>query len=103
MLREMHGMSQNDLAMELHLEGRSAVGHIEHDRRKIGMDLVVRLSEIFDVSTDFILTGKDGKVVFDIEDMEFMYAAQYILREIRTDAGKKAALAHLRVVRDLEQ
>ena len=55
-LRYQAGMSQAELAQKLSVSP-SAVGMYEQGRREPSMDKVVALSRLFEVSTDFLLTG----------------------------------------------
>ena len=56
LLRKQSGMSQKELAARLKISP-STVGMYEQCRREPDCAVLVRLSEIFQVSTDFLLTG----------------------------------------------
>ena len=56
-LRKKAGLSQAELARRLKISS-SAVGMYEQGRREPGAQLLVDLSEIFGVSTDYLLTGQ---------------------------------------------
>ena len=56
-LRRKAGMSQAELAQLLQCSA-SAVGMYEQGRREPAADILVRLAEVFAVSTDYLLTGK---------------------------------------------
>ena len=55
-LRRRADMSQAELARKLQCSA-SAVGMYEQGRREPAADVLVRLSRIFGVSTDYLLTG----------------------------------------------
>ena len=55
-LRRYRGMTQQALADALHISA-SAVGMYEQGRREPPVSVLVQLSEILGVSTDFLLTG----------------------------------------------
>ena len=55
-LRLQAGLSQAELAKRLSVSP-SAVGMYEQGRREPSMDRIVALSEIFGVTTDYLLTG----------------------------------------------
>lgn len=57
-LRRQLGLSQAELARRLHISA-SAVGMYEQGRREPSLDLVVALAEELDVSTDYLLIGKN--------------------------------------------
>lgn len=56
-LRQQAGMSQSALAKSLGTSA-SAVGMYEQGRRQPSGELLVKLGEIFDVSVDYLLTGR---------------------------------------------
>lgn len=56
-LRRCAGMSQAQLAEKLKISP-SAVGMYEQGRREPGVDTLVALSELFQISTDYLLTGR---------------------------------------------
>jgi transcriptional regulator with XRE-family HTH domain len=55
-LRRERGMSQAELADKLGCSA-SAVGMYEQGRREPSVDMLVELSRILEVSTDYLLTG----------------------------------------------
>ncbi len=57
LLRRQAGISQAELAARMGISA-SAVGMYEQGRREPSVDTLVALSEIFQVSTDYLLTGK---------------------------------------------
>ena len=52
----MH-MTQEELAQELNI-GHVHMNSIENGRKGCSIDLLLELSELFDVSTDYLLTGR---------------------------------------------
>ena len=58
LLRQKHGLRQAELAALLNISP-SAVGMYEQGRRLPSLNMVVRLSRVFGVTTDYLLTGKD--------------------------------------------
>lgn len=56
-LRHQAGMSQSDLAEKLQVSA-SAVGMYEQGRREPSLRQIVALAELFQVSTDYLLTGR---------------------------------------------
>ena len=57
-LRKRAGISQTQLASYLHVCG-STVGMYEQGRRVPGIEILIALSEYFDVSLDYLITGSD--------------------------------------------
>ena len=69
-LRRQAGLSQAELAHRLQCSP-SAVGMYEQGRREPPADLLVRMAREFDVSTDYLLTGRpregnDQKTLADV-------------------------------------
>ena len=56
-LRQERGMRQAELAELLQISA-SAVGMYEQGRRSPSLSMVVQLSRVFDVTVDYLLTGK---------------------------------------------
>ena len=56
-LRRAAGWNQAELAQRLGISP-SAVGMYEQGRREPAVDMLIRLSELFDVSIDYLVTGK---------------------------------------------
>ena len=50
-------MTQEELAQELNI-GYVHMNSIENGRKGCSIDLLLELSELFDVSTDYLLTGR---------------------------------------------
>lgn len=72
-LREMNNISQSDLADKVHVH-RSTVAHWELGSRKPDYEMIKTLSEVFGVSTDFLIgvtEVPDGKII-NAESIKFM-------------------------------
>lgn len=61
LLRIEKGLSQAELGKQLGVSP-SAVGMYEQGRRMPSLDLVVRLAQKFDVTTDYLLTGETQSI-----------------------------------------
>lgn len=58
LLRKQAGMSQSQLAEALHISA-STIGMYEQGRRSPGLDILIRMSQVFGVSLDYLITGTD--------------------------------------------
>ena len=58
MLRKHAQMSQVQLAEALHVSA-STIGMYEQGRRVPGLDILIRMSQAFGVSLDYLITGKE--------------------------------------------
>ena len=64
LLRIQKGLSQAELARRLCISP-SAVGMYEQGRRTPSLELVVRLAQELDVTTDYLLSGDPENVISD--------------------------------------
>lgn len=73
-LREEFGFTQQDLANKLN-GAKSTIAMYENETRKPSLEILVKLSEIFDCSIDYILCKTDirkaGQVNIDEVDIAF--------------------------------
>ena len=58
MLRKRAQISQLQLAQALHVSA-STIGMYEQGRRIPGLDILIRMSHVFGVSLDYLVTGND--------------------------------------------
>lgn len=69
-LREENCITQEELAQKLHLSSKGIVSMYEKEDRKPSLEILVKLSEIFDCSIDYILCKTDirnsGEQIDDI-------------------------------------
>ncbi len=88
-LRTSAGMSQTDLAKRLHVS-KSVVSYYELLERNPSPDTLIRLADIFHVTTDYLL-GIQNRKFIDVtdlsdEDMQFLLLTIETLR--RKNQGK---------------
>ena len=57
-LRKRAGMTQLQLAKQLHI-GPSATGMYEQGRRTPSVEILIHMAELFGVSLDYLITGKE--------------------------------------------
>ena len=63
-LREMKKIKQSDAAAQLGMD-RKSLGAIEHGRTGCSVDTFIGMAELYEVSLDYLIKGKDtdGKVL----------------------------------------
>lgn len=71
-LREELGYTQQDLADRLQ-SSKSVIGLYESETRKPSMEILIKLSEIFSCSIDYLLCKTDIRN-YDKDEQEFRYA-----------------------------
>ncbi|MCI8655403.1 MAG: helix-turn-helix transcriptional regulator [Clostridia bacterium] len=66
-LRKQHGLTQAQLAEELNV-GTSTIGMYENDIRKPSYSVLVKISDFFDVTIDYLI-GNDRYTVDNISEI----------------------------------
>lgn len=95
-------MSQEQLALLLHFENKGTISSYETDRRTVPSDVVIRLAEIFQTTTDYLLCGKHPERNIREVDPE-MQEMMEVMLSLRSDAARKAALLQIRALADMER
>ena len=57
-LRKKSGLSQSQLARKLNISASTA-GMYEQGRRTPSLDVLISMANLFDVSLDYLITGKE--------------------------------------------
>jgi transcriptional regulator with XRE-family HTH domain len=63
-LREQNGLSQKQLALQLGI-AKAYIGHFENGRRKPSTELILKIANIFGISTDVLIRDE-----LDLDDNE---------------------------------
>ena len=58
LLRKTIGMNQLQLAQKLHVSA-SAIGMYEQGRRTPSIEILIQMSQLFNVSLDYLITGEE--------------------------------------------
>ena len=98
-LRKSHDLTQEQLAKKLDLEA-PAVSKYETNRVPIPQEHIIKLSKIFDVSTDYLLGISDSPTQKQ-EKKEFTFATH--LDEDLSEEAKQDVLDYLEFVRQREK
>lgn len=100
-LREKRKLKQNELAEMVGLAS-GTLSAIEKGRNNPTSEITIKLSEFFNVSTDYILTGKEEAATISPDEQEFIKAVRQdselwnALKE--TISLKKKAIAQIRML-----
>ena len=97
-LRKQIGMSQEELGWALKMEGKSAVYGYESNRRGLSGDVLVDLAKILRTTPEYIISGTTSA-----EEDSYISVAIVLLKELKTDKARKAALEHIRLVAMMEE
>lgn len=57
-IRKQRRLNQQKVALDLNIT-REALSHYENGRREPSLAMLVKMSEYFNVSIDYLITGKD--------------------------------------------
>ncbi len=57
-IRKERNLTQLKVAMDLNIS-REALSHYENNKREPSIELIVKMSEYFNVSIDFLINGKE--------------------------------------------
>ena len=57
-IREQRNLNQQKVAMDLNIS-REALSHYENDKREPSLALLLKMSEYFNVSINYLITGKE--------------------------------------------
>lgn len=60
-IRKERNLTQLKVAMDLNIS-REALSHYENGKREPSIELLIKMSEYFNVSIDFLINGKDFKI-----------------------------------------
>lgn len=101
-LRNRDGTSQEQLALLLNFENKGTISSYETDRRTVPSDVVIRLAEIFQTTTDYLLCGKYPERNIREVDPE-MQEMMEVMLSLRSDVARKAALLQIRALADMER
>ena len=67
-LRVNKGLSQQQLAQQLGVK-RSVVSYYESGDRLPSLDVLMEMSRVFNVGTDYLLRGKDASRIIHVSDL----------------------------------
>ena len=85
------GMTQMQLADELHIANKARLSNYENGRREVPLEVVILMADYFQISTDYILRGIPEKEDNCLQEAVEILAAMDQKR-------RRAALEHLRIV-----
>ncbi len=57
-IRKKRNLNQQRVALDLNIT-REALSHYENDRRDPSLPMLIKMSEYFNVSIDYLITGHD--------------------------------------------
>lgn len=89
-LREKHGWSKSTVAKKLGLKAMSTYANWEYGLRKPDGEMIVKIAELYGVSTDYLLTGKDkGGIDADLADDPDLQIAFKVASDFSEEARRQ--------------
>lgn len=102
-LRESKGWSKTEVAKRLGIKTVSTYANWEYGLRSPDKDMLAKIAELYEVTTDYLITGKqESKISEDIlEDDEFQHA----MRSAQgfSEENKKKILDYIELIEELEK
>lgn len=101
-LRKKRGLNQTELGKLFNLN-YGAISAIESGRSTPTTELIINLSKLFDVSTDYLLTGKEESSTISSDEQEVikLYREDGQIREVLKEAIdlKKKVMTQIKMLR----
>ena len=82
-LRIQRGYTQEMLAVELNID-RSLISHIEAGKRGCSVEVLVRLANLFGVSLDLLILGKENKPAEIVEREQLKAEIRELMEHLDT-------------------
>lgn len=104
-LREARGWSKTEVARRLDIKTVSTYANWEYGLRTPDKDMLSKIANLYDVSTDFLINGEDNRNqkinINENEDPDFMHA----MRSAQgfSDENKKKLLDYIEMIEELEK
>lgn len=97
-LRLQKGWSQEDLGFHIGVNNKSVISFYEHDTRSVSIPVLQVLAKELGTSIDYLVNGTEAG---GEEDPDIVMAIK-LLKGLKTEKGKKAALEHIKLVEMME-
>ena len=96
-LRELHNVKQEELAEYLKVSRPTIAGY-ETKRREPDYERLTKIAEFFQVSTDYLLTGKDSDIQPEQSEAIIDQKVTAIYKQLSLDS-KQEALKYLQLLK----
>jgi transcriptional regulator with XRE-family HTH domain len=96
-LRLQKGWSQEEMGFRIGVNKKSVISEYENDKRAVTLAMLPILAEVLGSTMDYLVTGHAEE-----EDPDVALAIQ-LLKDLKTEKGRKAAIEHIKIVAMLEQ
>lgn len=100
-LRLQKGWSQEELGFRIGVNNKSVISFYEHDTRAVSVSVLQVLAKELGTTIDYLVNGTE--IVVEKEDNQDILMAIQLLKNLKTEKGKKAALEHIKLVLMMEE
>lgn len=95
-LRRKKDWSQEELSFRIGVNKKSVISEYEHDKRSVTLAVLPLLASELGTTIDYLMVGAAAD-----EDPDLAMALQ-LLKCLKTEKGRKAAIEHIRLVAMME-
>ncbi len=95
--RKRMGLSQEEMGIRIGV-AKSVISEYENNKRSLTIPVVNAFVSVFGITADYLLYGIKAA---DVLDPDIVYAVE-LLKEIKTEKGRKAAIEHIKIVQMME-
>lgn len=96
-LRLQKGWSQEELGFRIGVNKKSIISEYENDKRAVTLSMLPILTEALGSTMDYLVTGLAAE-----ENPDVALAIQ-LLKDLKTEKGRKVAIEHIKIVAMMEQ
>ncbi len=95
--RKRMNLSQEEIGIRIGV-AKSVISEYENNKRSLTIPVVNAFVSVFGVTSDYLLYGTKAA---DVLDPDIAYAVE-LLKEIKTEKGRKAAIEHIKIVKMMD-
>lgn len=96
-LRLQNGWSQEELSFKIGVNKKSVISEYENDKRAVTLPILPVLAGELGTTIDYLVSGTSEE-----EDPDVALALQ-LLKNLKTEKGRKAAIEHIKLVAMMEK
>ena len=100
-LRLQKGWSQEELGFRIGVNNKSVISFYEHDTRAVSVSVLQVLAKELDTTMDYLASGIATQEQYVNLNSDVQLAIQ-LLKSLKTEKGKKAAVEHIKLVAMME-
>lgn len=98
-LRLLKGWSQEELGFRIGVNNKSVISFYENNSRAVSLPVLQMLSEEFGTTLDYLVNGTEPAL--NEMDPDILLTIK-LLKELKTEKGRKAVIEYIRLVRMME-